>query len=375
MTGALYTQVTKENFDSVYQEIVDKIATAKYVAIDTEFTGHCQTFPKHMDQRYSEIANVVGKNAMVSFGMSIKNQNGTTDNYDVLVVNETVHQVNPSNLLFLVHHGFDFNRQLRYGLGYRPGIYNVLNRPKDIKVKKSVRELWVDIHRKLRAHLVPLVVHNGFIDLMYLYHSFITVLPTQFQHFVADLVDAFPGGIYDTKYLSRSVLNEEVTFLAYLYYRFMRQNNKRKREPKDIDQATPCKKPRDQDPLEMSPPPICDEYAARGYCQGGYQCAFSHDLNKILERDEGIRYGVNKENVPVPVPVASMHNAYFDALMTGYVFNQVSTLLGKAALEEHNNKLYLMRLDFPLRLVKSHYTNITEEWSLMKKHIDDGGNE
>ena len=94
-----------------------------------------------------------------------------------------------------------------------------------------------------------------------------------------------------------------------------------------------------------------------------------------MERDEGIRYGANKEDVPVPVPVTCMHNAYFDALMTGYVFNQLSTLLGKAVLEEHNNKLYLMRLDFPLRLVKSHYTNITEEWSLMKKHIDGDGNE
>lgn len=259
MTGIPYTQVTNKNLHSVYQDIVDKIATAKYVAIDTEFTGHCQTVSKHMEQRYSELSTVVNKSALVSFGMAIMTQQGTLESFDVLVVNETVHQVDPSNLLFLVHHGFDFNSQLRHGLGYRPGVYNVLNRSKDIKVKRGVRELWVDIHRELRAHLVPLVVHNGFIDLMYLYHSFITALPTQFQSFVADLVDAFPGGVYDTKYISRSILHEQTTFLGYLYFQYMRQNNKRKREGQGVDHEQAVKK-QCYDESYM-PAPICEDYA------------------------------------------------------------------------------------------------------------------
>lgn len=259
MTGIAYTQVTSENFETVYEDIIGKIAAAKFVAMDTEFVGPCQTIHKHMDQRYCELAGIVKKSAMVSVGMSIMMPDGTLESYDVLLVNQTMHQVDPSNLLFLAHHGFDFNRQLRYGLGYRPGIFNVLNRPKEIKIKRGVRELWVDIHRQLRAHHVPLVVHNGFIDLMYLYHSFITTLPAQFQHFVADLADAFPGGIYDTKYIARKVLDEEVSFLAYLYYQYMRRDNKRKREEQDDDQEQATKKLRD-DPSYMTPP-ICDDYA------------------------------------------------------------------------------------------------------------------
>lgn len=63
----------------------------------------------------------------------------------------------------------------------------------------------------------PVVVHNGLLDIMFLYQSFYCELPSQLSTFVADLSLMFKGGIYDTKYISDYILREKASFLGLLF--------------------------------------------------------------------------------------------------------------------------------------------------------------
>jgi len=73
------------------------------------------------------------------------------------------------------------------------------------------------IFSHILAQKIPLVVHNGFLDLMFIYYAFYTDLPSDLNSFIADLTEMFPAGIIDTKYISSYVTDEKTTFLAYLY--------------------------------------------------------------------------------------------------------------------------------------------------------------
>lgn len=59
--------------------------------------------------------------------------------------------------------------------------------------------------------------------------------------FVADLSDMFPGGLYDTKYISDYITREQSSFLAYLFRKYERQDVRSSSQHKSKD--TPDSKP------------------------------------------------------------------------------------------------------------------------------------
>lgn len=104
----------------------------------------------------------------------------------------------------------------------------------------SLHQLWA----RLSAVRKPLVVHNGWLDLVFLYHAFGGELPRQLSTFSSRLVVRWCGRchgrgvmaslltrhprlsqawfpcVYDTKFIAEHIANERVSFLAFMFQRW-----------------------------------------------------------------------------------------------------------------------------------------------------------
>ena len=61
------------------------------------------------------------------------------------------------------------------------------------------------------------MLHNGLVDLVFLYRSLYAELPDRLDTFMADVVELLPGGVYDTKTISVYNVGEPASFLEYLF--------------------------------------------------------------------------------------------------------------------------------------------------------------
>ncbi|KAI9203680.1 ribonuclease CAF1 [Polychytrium aggregatum] len=327
-----YNAVNRHNLAALAVSIHTAIHHADFIAVDTEFTGlgdHSKTKAPNVEDRYRNLKALVESHAVVSFGLSIFHKAEplpdtselcrpyVVSNFSFSLVCQRDFTLSPSSASFLIDNGFDFNALLRDGIPYLPG---ALPTKGSSTQKATVPPLCLEqsttmrsIFMKILTQSGPVIVHNGLLDLMFMYHSFYCDLPPTLSSFVADLCEMLQGGIYDTKYIADFVTREKASYLSYLY---------RKYEREQIDRAYTKDKPFFQcdimDPVshqtskvaitpaltrmvvsankrqKNSNLPFCEQYADHGYCPYGRNCENSHDLDIILDYEHRAGIGSTK---------------------------------------------------------------------------------
>ena len=174
-----------------------------------------------MEIRYEHLRTLATTHAVISMGVACFQVESTsrglklTHNvFDVLLLSQKPYFVDPITLKFLVYHGFDFNQQYSQGLPFEPGL-DFISLPPKTESQTNAREIFLHILSSRK----PVVLHNGFIDLGFVYHSFYGPLPRNLWTFVADLSEMFLGGLYDTKNMAEFGIREPATYLEYVFHK------------------------------------------------------------------------------------------------------------------------------------------------------------
>ncbi|KAJ3326542.1 hypothetical protein HDU76_012828 [Blyttiomyces sp. JEL0837] len=323
-----FYDITRHNLGALHSFVKAILSTAAFISIDTEFTGlgsSGKTKSQNLAERYTALKDVASTHALVSLGITVfqsitpKVPTMTTSvistkpqseymahNLNFLLLCMKSHTISPMSMGFLVDNGFDFNRQYREGIPYMPGDDS------DTEMSLGTPNA---LMRDLFAHIldlkVPVVVHNGLLDLMFVYNAFYASLPATLEAFIADLSDMFKGGLMDTKYIADFVSREKASFLAYLFRKYEREAfatgrikvtmpervksppigtegdpsmqsatmsyRKLTKTSKDLPGTVKAKKDDNK--------PFCSQYAYHGYCVNGRGCPKSHDLDLILDEE------------------------------------------------------------------------------------------
>ncbi|XP_064604143.1 target of EGR1 protein 1-like isoform X2 [Liolophura sinensis] len=319
--------VNSENLTEVWPSLVLAVKSATFVALDTELSGlgdRKWLNAKCVEERYKAISHIANTRAIVSLGISAykflpSTQEGNcmkgdkpctnreklqcdfamkymVQTFNISVLCQQDYVVEAEALRFLVDHGFDFNKQYSQGIPYDKG---------EDMTKLSLDKPGI---RSLFAHIilsqVPVVFHNAFVDLGFLYENLYATLPASLGTFVSDISEIFEAGVYDTKYISEFVAHFPASYLDYVFHKSLRENSAdggcphvELTFPKYPAQQTSvtyrsCTAP---DPSRPLPHPeilkvmrglVCDNFASHGWCIKRRECTKSHDIDLILDCED-----------------------------------------------------------------------------------------
>ncbi len=325
----------------------------------------------------------------------------------------------PKAAKFLIKHGFDFNKLFQSGLPYnleeRDWITAFSKKDASCITNKegpSIRLVLLQIIR----HKLPIVLHNGFCDLLFLYHHFYQNLPPRCDSFQQDITDLFRGGVFDTKFMSFNAEDLSCSYLNYVFKKCQRNNliNKRCQDEriKFVDISFPdfdaeessisvgcpvgSKFSKLMKGFQVSLRPtvsICEKFALSGYCPIETECSSSHNVDDVLDAEYFFAHQRNPKRPKVDevsgeslnssneVNSSFGHRAGFDSFITGFCFAYFLLSSEKPDPEgggrfvcdkgnfvdvnfnvEHvKNRVALVKRTHPFCLMKSNFAKMTTE--------------
>ncbi|NXJ73667.1 TOE1 protein, partial [Trogon melanurus] len=305
--------VQSDNFTELWPSMVLALRSATFVAVDTQLpekvsAASCCSSPpgEHRDStgrrgsahpcsvELPPAFSAAPSDRYLCLAPPLQSENTyLCQIYNLTLLCMEDYVVEPQSVQFLVQHGFDFNKQYSQGIPYHKG-----NDKGNENQSQSVRTFFLELIRAKK----PLVLHNGLIDLVFLYQCFYAHLPDSLGTFTADLSEMFPAGIYDTKYASEFETRFVASYLEYAYKKCKRENGKLKEASgqhltvefcnyaanmsRYIDYRHCSLEEERQSVGGGNKVPICEKFSAYGFCPKGVKCPQSHNIDLIIDEDD-----------------------------------------------------------------------------------------
>lgn len=223
----------------VLEEFLVLLPDVCFVAIDCEFTGIKDNKRNIKDLASYLIAQKESSSeyAMLQIGfcLVLYDENKTEAPWSLYPYNlftypqfESTFTSSSETLKWLYSNGFDFNRWISDGIPYRRLVDGSEAGEASPKKAKNNNESF-GVQKLIDAiitHRKAIVVHNGLLDILHLYTSFIGALPNDPHLMVNELHRLFGFGVFDTKnianYLFKDLNHTQLTSrtLGSLYTEF-----------------------------------------------------------------------------------------------------------------------------------------------------------